>query len=132
MRIATRPFPLFDLRAVDGDTIECWCGISAEIRQLWRVRLKGIEGGELDTEPGLAAWHALKQFLQTQPTHGYHFVGLETVKDQHGRHVGDILTPTGHMLTSALYETGFFWRRPRRRCPSTTQPCIRPKSPSAI
>lgn len=109
------PFTISAVRVIDGDTLEAWVQVSHEVRQLWRIRLKGVEGGELPTEQGLRATSLLQMTIQEHGKGGLCYVGMETVKDQFGRHVGDIRFADGTLCTRRLIETGAYWRRSRNR-----------------
>lgn len=118
-------YPLYDVRPVDSDTLKAWCQVSATTRELWRVRLRNVEGGELGTPQGDRSMTWLVALLRTLPEDGFAFIGLETNLDQHGRHVGDILCPDGTYLSLQALRSGFYWTRKRdgtQTPPSTVSP----------
>lgn len=106
---------LHDVGVVDGDTITAWAEVAPEVRILWRIRLKGIEGGELPSEQGAHAKALVAQELAVHFLETLQFVGLPTVRDLHGRHVGDVRFLDGTLLTRRLMESGAYWRRSRNR-----------------
>jgi endonuclease YncB( thermonuclease family) len=113
MKTVTLQFSLHDMRVIDSDTVEAWVQVSYDIRQRWRIRLRGIEGGELGTEAGARGEFQMNRYLFNDPILQPHFIGMESVRDQHGRHVGDIRLPDGQLLTLVLLKDGTHWRRDR-------------------
>jgi endonuclease YncB( thermonuclease family) len=113
MKVTRLQYPMFDIHAVDGDTLTAWVQISAEVRQLWRIRIRGVEGGELPTERGLRAKVILENTLRDHSEQTANFIGLETVRDQFGRRVGDVFFANGQILSLMLLKSGAFWRRDR-------------------
>jgi len=113
MKITRLHYSAHDLHAVDGDTLTAWVQLSSELRQLWRIRIRGVEGGELPTPAGLRAKVILDNTLRDHSQHTANFIGLETVRDQFGRRVGDIIFGNGQLLSLLLLKSGAFWRRDR-------------------
>lgn len=113
MKVTRLQFELTDIRVIDSDTVEAWVQVSFEIRQRWRIRIRGVEGGELGTDQGLAGQFALQTLLLDYVVDRPHYVGLESVKDQFGRHVGDIRLPDGQLLSLRLLAGKTHWRRDR-------------------
>lgn len=113
MRIYHKLFQLRELTAVDGDTLDAWADVGPDLRQKWRIRIKGIEGGELDTTAGRNAATILANELQRRERCTAHFIGNPETFDQHRRHVGDVYFDDGKALSAILLATGFFWKRDR-------------------
>mgnify|MGYP001561245841 CR=1 FL=1 len=113
MKTTKTEFSMHDIRVIDSDTVEAWVQVSFDIRQRWRIRIRGIEGGEAGTEQGARGTWAMSIALDADPIHRPHFIGFETVRDQHGRHVGDIMLPSGQLLSLLLLEQGTHWKRDR-------------------
>jgi endonuclease YncB( thermonuclease family) len=104
---------VYEVRVVDSDTLSAWVEISDEIRQLWRIRLRGIEGGEADTPEGTIGSVILSNLLLERQQLSPHFIGNPKARDQHGRHVGDIGWTSGENLTCLLLAQGHHWHRNR-------------------
>ena len=113
MKTVQVKFELREIRVVDSDTLECWCRVSFDILQRWRIRIRGVEGGELGTDQGLAGQFALQELLAREVPDLPHFVGLESVRDQFGRHVGDVMLRGNRMLSLELLKGKTHWRRDR-------------------
>lgn len=106
-------YQVHELRIVDGDTVEAWVDVSSDLRSKWRIRLEGIEGGELGDALGEGAKaHAIAEVLAGGAT-GAHFIGEEKRRDQHNRRVGDIRLADTSLLTERLLSTGAYWVRTR-------------------
>ena len=113
MKTILRELTMTELRAVDGDTFTAWVQVYPELRMLWRIRVRGIECGELDTAHGQAAKTFLQLKLNTFAIRGCWFVGTKTERDQHGRHVGDIQNSDGEFLSNSLLLSPQYWHRNR-------------------
>ena len=113
MKILAHPYRITEIRIVDSDTLECWVEIDRETRHLWRIRLKGVEGGELDTEEGLQGVKVLYAIIEEHDMESKHFFGNPNCKDKYGRHVGDIEFQDGSKLCQCLLISGHHWRRDR-------------------
>ena len=108
-----KPYQISEIRFVDSDTLEGWVRISSTLHELWRIRLRGIEGGEKGTPEGDHAETHLRRILDENRDCPLHFLGLESVRDQYGRRVGDLVLADGKLLTLTLLATGAYWRRDR-------------------
>jgi endonuclease YncB( thermonuclease family) len=106
-------YPVTEIRVVDSDTLEAWVRVSTRTRELWRIRLSGIEGGELPTPEGLRGKLILEKIIAARRDRFCHFIGLETILDKYGRHVGDIMFPPDELLTVVMFRGGHFWHRKR-------------------
>lgn len=113
MKVKRHPFPCYDLEAIDSDTVTAWVEVDRTVRVKWRIRLKGIEGGELDEPCGLASARATALALASNSHLSAHFFGNPNTFDKYGRHVGDIVFENGAHLTRQLFSTGLYWRRDR-------------------
>ena len=102
-----------DIRPIDGDTVEAWVEIHREIRMRWRIRLVGIEGGELPTPDGHRSQAALFAAISTRRQHNPRFVGNPDTRDKYGRHIGDIMFDPAELLTCILLATGAYWLKDR-------------------
>lgn len=107
-------------RVVDSDTLLVWLEATPDVRVRYRVRIKGIEGGELGTEEGAAGMAHMAE-VTTQMAEGeMHWEGAYGTKDQHGRLVGDIFDAEGQRLSGRLLQSSTHWHRTRsglqRRC----------------
>jgi endonuclease YncB( thermonuclease family) len=107
------PFSCFEIVAIDSDTLTAWVEIDRETRHKWRIRLKGIEGGEKGTTVGERGHGMIQKVLWDKAGQHSNFFGNPNCKDKYGRRVGDILFEDGTHLTRALMATGYFWRRDR-------------------
>ena len=67
----------------------------------------------MPTPAGLRAKAELEKTLLIHSQDTANFIGLETVRDQYGRRVGDILFGNGKLLSLLLLQSGAFWRRDR-------------------
>ena len=113
MKILAHPYRVFDIRIVDSDTLEAWVQIDRETRHLWRIRLKGVEGGELGEPEGMKGVKVLYAILEENERGAMSFFGNPNAKDKYGRHVGDIEFQDGTKLCSCLLISGHHWRRDR-------------------
>lgn len=112
--ITKRALTLHGVRVIDSDTIEAWTQVSPRTRELWTIRLVGVEGGELDTREGLAGRQTLINLIHLYESSGLHFVGNDTCFDKYGRHVGDVGTYDGKLICGLLLTSGTHWRRNRK------------------
>lgn len=112
-----RLFTLHDVRVVDSDTIEAWVQVHRDVRLRWRIRLRGVEGGELGTATGARGTLALASHLERHAAAGLWLDDDGSTLDNHGRHVTDVTLPNGRSLTSTLLAGGTHWTRKR----STTE-----------
>jgi len=113
MQILKHPYSVYEIKAIDSDTLTAWVEIDRETRHLWRIRLKGIEGGEKGTEEGERGHAVIKRLLWEKMALHANFFGNPNCKDKYGRHVGDIMFEDGSHLTRQLMATGYFWKRDR-------------------
>ena len=113
MKIREHPYPVLDIYPIDSDTIKAWVQISKTNREMWRIRLKGIEGGEIDTVEGLKGRDILASIVRDKHHLSAHFHGNENTLDKYGRHVGDIAFEDGSQLVDALLGYGHHWKRTR-------------------
>lgn len=104
---------LHDVRAVDGDTVQCWLEFYRHVRVRVRIRLPGIEGGELNTSEGERAKLLLQRFLDDRKAIIPWLTTDPGTTDQHGRIVSDIAWHTGETLVALCLRTGYWWRRKR-------------------
>jgi len=102
-----------ELRVIDGDTLEGWLNIGHHLRLLTRLRLRGIEGGELGTPEGERARAILNEILHARRDQAMCWIGGEKFRDRYGRNVGDIQFDDGKLLTLMLLETGAYTLRNR-------------------
>jgi endonuclease YncB( thermonuclease family) len=100
-------------RIVDSDTLLVWLRVGPDIKQRIRLRLKGVEGGELGTDEGARGAMALQLALRDLVTGPFSFHGNIETRDQHGRIVGDLMDVDGKLLTLTLLASGAHWRRSR-------------------
>ena len=63
MKMTRLQYGMTEIHAVDSDTLTAWVNVSTELRQLWRIRLRGIEGGEFNTPEGMRAKALLERTL---------------------------------------------------------------------
>jgi len=108
--VATRPRCWVD-RVVDSDTLSLWIEATPDCRIRYRVRLVGIEGGEIGTTDGTRGTQSLTDVLDDLASDQLHWHGSFLTKDQHGRLVGDVMTNDGRRLTALLRNRGTHWRR---------------------
>lgn len=114
MKVAMHPgIPLHGIRVIDSDTVEAWAEVSWDLRQLWRIRLQGIEGGELGTEQGETGKLALKTLMDGSWGCDIRFLGNSKSLDLHGRRVGDIVIDGRLRVSTRLKEQGTHWHRTR-------------------
>lgn len=106
-------FRVWSIRVVDSDTIEGWVQIDPKNAQLWRIRLKRVEGGELNTEEGMAGKASLAEELCKDPFGEFWISGNPYDFDKYGRHVCEIVDRYGVSLNTRLIEKGTHWRRTR-------------------
>lgn len=98
-------------RVVDSDTLVVWIEATPDVRVRYRVRLVGIEGGELDTDEGRFGAASLTAHLERLQAQRLYWHGSLLTRDQHGRLVGDVVDDTGSRLTTDLLACGSHWRR---------------------
>jgi endonuclease YncB( thermonuclease family) len=113
MKISKHEHRIYEPRAIDGDTIEAWVDIGHRCRIQWKIRLRGIEGGEMDTAEGQVVFAHMVALIQAEELKGGYFFGNVNELDKYGRHVGDIMLPDKSLLTQRLFSSGLFWRRAR-------------------
>ena len=113
MKIEKHPNPCFDLYPVDSDTLTAWVEVGRQTREKWRIRLKGIEGGEIGTQEGTKGVDIVARLIADKFHLAAHFHGNPNELDKYGRHVGDIAFEDGSKLCSALMAYGHHWRRLR-------------------
>ncbi len=113
MKILEHPYAVHEIRAIDSDTIIAWVQIDRETRHLWRIRLKGVEGGEAATAAGIVGERIIREILYDKDHLAAHFFGNVNCKDKYGRHVGDIKFQDGSHLCERLMASGHFWKRDR-------------------
>jgi len=113
MKILKHPYPCFELYPIDSDTLTCWVQVGKTTRELWRVRLKRIEGGELDTPEGAKGLDILAALIRDKSELSAHYFGNVDELDKYGRHVGDIAFEDGSRLVPALIAYGHHWTRLR-------------------
>ena|SRR5437867_758127 len=100
-------------RVIDGDTLEAWCEISHGVRLLIRIRLPGIECGELGTPEGERGRILFAQVITQYWTTGARLANNPEHRDQYGRIVSDILFGAGKSAAAELLKTGHYWLRGR-------------------
>jgi len=98
MIIHTHPHTLHDPRVIDGDTLECWCECVPCLRLKIRIRLPGIEGGELGTPEGARAKLTLQNMVYTHWAAGARLASNTDRRDQYNRVLSDILLGPGISL----------------------------------
>lgn len=100
-------------RVVDSDTLLVWLEATPDVRVRYRVRIKGIEGGELGTEEGAAGKAHMAEVVAEISQGDLHWEGAYGNKDQHGRLVGDIFDEEGQRLSARLLQSSTHWHRTR-------------------
>lgn len=100
-------------RVVDSDTLVVWIEATADVRIRYRVRIVGIEGGELDEPEGPRGTAAMASEVADMSDRGLYWSGSFNTTDQHGRLVGDIFGEDGTRLSVRLLQRGTHWRRTR-------------------
>jgi endonuclease YncB( thermonuclease family) len=100
-------------RVVDSDTLVVWLEATPDVRVRYRVRIKGIEGGELGTEEGAAGMARMAEVTAIISQGELHWQGAYGNKDQHGRLVGDIFDAEGQRLSARLLQCPTHWHRTR-------------------
>ena len=113
MKIEKHPYQMTEIRAIDSDTIIAWVQIDRETRHQWRIRLKGVEGGEAGTAAGFVGLRIISEILHDKQIMSAHFFGNVNCKDKYGRHVGDVKFEDGSQLCYRLMASGHFWKRDR-------------------
>ena len=113
MKVEKHPYQITEIYPIDSDTITAWVQISDTNREKWRIRLKGIEGGELGTMDGTKGVDIVAALVRDK----YHlkawFFGNIKTLDKYGRHVADIEFEDGSRIVSALMAFGHHWVRLR-------------------
>lgn len=117
----TDDLPVLRARVIDGDTIEAWIIISHEVAVQYRIRLRGLEGGELGTPEGARSKLLLEQMLKSSADCVVFFRGHLANRDNHGRLVGDFIIANGASLCQSLLNTGAYRRRTAYAEPESTQ-----------
>ena len=100
-------------RVIDSDTLLVWLEATPDVRVRYRVRIKGIEGGELGTEEGAAGMARMAEVAAEIATGELHWEGAYGTKDQHGRLVGDIFDAEGQRISGRLLQGTTHWHRTR-------------------
>jgi len=113
MKVLKHPHPATDLYPVDSDTITAWIQIGDHTKEKWRIRLKGIEGGELGTDEGTKGEDIVAALIRDKYHLAAHFHGNPKTLDKYGRHVGDIAFEDGSFMCAALKAFGHHWRKDR-------------------
>ncbi len=113
MKILDHPYQVFELYPIDSDTVKAWVQIEKETRHYWRIRLKGVEGGELDTAEGQLGKDILAAMIRDTYHLEAHYFGNPNTKDKYGRHVGDIEFQDGSRLCDRLKAYGHHWKKDR-------------------
>jgi endonuclease YncB( thermonuclease family) len=104
---------LHDIEGLDGDTIAAWLDFDGIVRVKRRIRLQGIEAGELHEARGLAAKQFLAAVVLDRILHTAILAGGMRREDQHGRLVADVVFDTGETLCQLCLGSGRYWRRHR-------------------
>jgi len=113
MKVLETPYLMFELYPIDSDTIKAWVQIDKSTRHLWRIRLKGVEGGELDTAEGQLGRDILAAMVRDKHMMVATFFGNVECLDKYGRHVGDVKFEDGSYLCKALMAYGHHWKKDR-------------------
>ncbi len=100
-------------RVVDSDTLVLWLEATDDVRVRYRVRIVGIEGGELGTEEGARGAAVMAEAVASLTLEQCYWLGSLNTCDQHGRLVGNVITDSGVTLTTVLKEAGHHWNRQR-------------------
>lgn len=108
-----REFESRIIRVIDSDTVEAWVEVHASIAVRWKIRLQGIEGGELNTDEGQAGREALVEFIGGKCDQRIWFLTTDAKLDQFGRHIGDFQFEDGTQLCDELLRGAFHWPRSR-------------------
>ena len=113
MKIESHPYQVFDIRAIDSDTVLAWVQIDRNTRHQWRIRLVGVEGGEAGTACGFVGLRIITEILHDHAHLESHFFGNVNCLDKYGRHVGDIKFQDQSHLCHRLMASGHFWKKDR-------------------
>lgn len=109
-------------RVIDGDTLECWLRVHHDVKLLRRIRVKGVEAGELPSLAGIRSQSFLQNLFDLVGDLPLHFVGSTSLTDNHGRLVGDFLWPDGTPLSTRLLQSGYYTQRTAYKPHSTPKP----------
>ena len=113
MKIQAIPYTVRELWPIDSDTLTAWVDVATGVRLKWRIRLRRIEGGEMDSAEGQLGRDVVARILANIDHEGASFFGNVDELDQFGRHVGDILFKDGSKLVGHLMSNGHHWIRER-------------------
>lgn len=108
--IALKLPQVHEIRPIDGDTIIAWVDAGHDVRVKRRIRIKGIEGGELGTDQGENAHVVLTCVLAQQVNQAAYLTHSPGSLDKYGRIVSDILFANGQLLTLLLLAEGAHWQ----------------------
>lgn len=100
-------------RVVDSDTLLLWIEATPDVRIRYRVRIVGIEGGELADPEGPRGAASMAEQVAAMAERQIYWGGSFNTTDQHGRLVGDIFDEEGQRLSLRLLQCGTHWRRTR-------------------
>lgn len=112
-KIIRTPSQCWIERVVDSDTLVIWLEVSPDIRHRCRLRLKGVEGGELGTVEGEAGRFELLNVIGKHTSLLTYLESGEREFDRYGRRVGHIRYEDGTLLVDKLLAAGHHWRRGR-------------------
>lgn len=109
--MTTWTVPAFVKRVVDGDTIVLDLDLGWRVWRLGeRVRLKGLNAPEIDTDAGVAARQFVQDTLYSAPaksTDGWPMVVfVSTGLDKYGRPLGVVQFPDGTSLNDLILKAG--------------------------
>jgi len=109
-------------RVVDSDTLILWIEATPDVRIRYRVRIVGIEGGELADPEGPRGAASMAEQVAAMAEGAIYWSGSFNTTDQHGRLVGDIFDAEGGRLSLRLLQCGSHWRRSRSGIQRRGQP----------
>lgn len=113
MKVLKHPYPVTEIYPVDSDTITAWVEVGDHTREKWRIRLKGVEGGEIGTDEGTKGEDILAAMISDKYHFHAHFFGNPKTLDKYGRHVGNIEFEDGSRLCEMLKAYGHHWLKDR-------------------
>jgi len=108
------------VRVIDSDTIDAWVEVSFGVALRHRIRLIGVEGGELETPEGEQNKAMLAFIFEHEGKKQTYLVGCLRNRDNHGRLVGDIRLADNQLLCNRLLQTGR-WRKRTAYKPGSNQ-----------
>lgn len=102
--------PVHNLQAVDGDTLIVWLQFGDTVRIRERVRLIGVECGELGSPNGDHGHACLSAVLHQRKDMPAFLTHSPNSRDRYGRIVSDIKFADAQLLTLLLLAGGAHWK----------------------